>query len=428
MIQDAWHIIGGRPLRGRIKPSGSKNGTLPTLAATLLIDGETILHNVPRITDVQAMQELLRNFGLIVEERQHGSVRVVNRGLETHRAPLELVRRMRASHYLLGPVAARLGRAEIPSPGGCDIGQRPLDHILSGLEALGAESRIEEARIRIRADRLVGARFALNPAFRSPGATFSLLMAASLAEGTTVIENASFEPDVVAFCQYLNSAGADIQGVGTMTLTVRGVKALAGVQHTINPDRLETGTLFCAAAATRGEVTVEGVTRADLAVIADKLEEAGVRLEEADDGITASSPARPRGISIATQPFPDFPTDLQPPMAALLATADGISTIRENIFDMRLRYADQLAKMGAKIRLLDARTAEITGVTGLRGAVVEGHNIRDGAALMVAALGAEGSSCVIGRHFVARGYEALDGKLCSLGAQITEADGEGGCC
>lgn len=418
MTGNTWHIIGGRPLRGRVRPSGSKNGALPTLAATLLLDGETVLHNVPRILDVETMLGLLRAFGLAVERRDDGSVRLVNRGLETHRAPLELVGRMRASHYLLGPVTARLGRAEIPLPGGCDIGQRPVDYILSGLEALGAESRVEEGHIRVRADRLGGARVVLDPVYRSPGATFNLLMAAALAEGATVIENASFEPDVVTFCELLTAAGARIEGIGTSTLTVHGAAELRGATHTINPDRLEAGTFFCAAGATRGEVMVEGMRRRDLGAVADKLAEAGLRLEETAEGMVAAALGRPRGVAVVTRPFPEFPTDLQPPMAAMLATADGESQIHESIFDQRLQYADQLLKMGARIRLLDGRRAEIAGVPQLHGAEVEAYNIRDGAALVVAALGAEGESWVSGRRFVARGYEDLEGKLCALGADI----------
>jgi UDP-N-acetylglucosamine 1-carboxyvinyltransferase len=418
MIEDAWSIMGGQPLRGSVKLAGSKNGALPTLAATLLLDGEAVLHNVPEIADVECMLELLSAFGLTVVREAGGSVRVVNRGLEAHRVPLELVRRMRASHYLLGPVVARLGRAEIPFPGGCAIGERPIGYILEGLEALGAEARVDEVGVRLRAKRLVGASICLNPAFRSPGATFNVLMAASLAQGTTVIENASFEPDIVTFCHYLNAAGAQVRGAGTSRLEVTGVAALGSVQHTINADRLEAGTFFCAAGATRGEVTAEGVRPGELAGIADKLQEAGVVLEEMDRGLKATCSERPVAVSVVAKPFPHFPTDLQPPMAAMLATAEGISRIHDSIFDMRLQYVEPLLKMGADMRQLDARTLEINGVPRLHGARVEGHNIRDGAALVVAALGAEGESVVAGRHLVARGYQDFEGKLRSLGAEI----------
>lgn len=422
MIEDAWRIVGGRPLRGAVTPAGSKNGSLPSLAAAILLDGETVLQRVPRIADTETMIGMLQALGLEVVRREDGTVRILNRGLESHRVPLELASRMRASHYLLGPVLARLGRAEIPFPGGCAIGERPLGYILSGLEALGAQARVEETRVVMRADRLVGARVALDPAYRSPGATFNLLMAAVLAEGETVIEHASFEPDVVVFCRLLTAAGAEIEGVGGPRLTIRGVPALKGVEHAINLDRLEAGTFFCAAVATRGEVTARGITRGELAALADSLEEIGATVAESPLGTTVACPGRPRSTAVVTEPFPGFPTDLQPPFAAVLATAKGASTIREGIFGQRLQYVSQLIAMGANIRLLDSRQAVITGVDHLRAAEVEAQNIRDGAALVVAALGAEGESIVGGRRFVARGYQDLEDKLRSLGAWIELLD------
>jgi UDP-N-acetylglucosamine 1-carboxyvinyltransferase len=425
MASNAWRIIGGRPLRGTVRPSGSKNGALPTLAATLLLDGETVLRNVPRITDVETMIGLLRGLGLVVEERSDGSVRVVNDGIATHRPPVELVGRMRASHYLLGPLALRLGRAEMPLPGGCQIGARPVGHFLAVLEALGVRAGAEGERIALEASGLKGGVVVLDPRHRNPGATFTGLMAASLAEGATVIENASFEPDVVRFCEFLNAAGARVEGLGTPTLTVRGVGRLRGTAHEINSDRLEAGTFICAAAATRGEVTVEGMTREELGEAADKLEEAGVELSDRG-GLTAACPGRPRGVEIVTDPFPSFSTDLQPPVTAVLAGAEGSSTIRETVFDGRLQYVGELAKMGADITLVNPREAVIRGVRRLQGAAVEAQNIRDGAALVIAALSAEGESVVSGRQFVARGYEEFETKLRSLGAQIATAGEEEG--
>ena len=421
MIEDSWRIVGGKPLAGTVSPAGSKNGALPVLAATLLLDGETTLHNVPRIADTDTMMELLRAFGLAVEARDDGEVRIVNRGLATHVAPAELVQRMRASHYLLGPVISRMGRAELPLPGGCDIGDRPVDYIIEGLEALGARAQCEPDRIGAEASRLRGAAVALNPAYRSPGATFNLLMAAATAEGRTVIENASFEPDVVSFCQLLNAAGARISGIGQPTLTVDGVAGLHGVAHRVNSDRLEAGTFLVAAAATRGSVLVSDVTKADLAAAADKLVEAGVQLDPEDGGLRASCPRRPRAVAVVTEPFPGFPTDLQPMLTALLACAEGTSTVTESIFDRRLQSAEQLNRMGASVRLLDSRSASVHGVAELHGAHIEAHNIRDGAALVIAALAARGESTVSGRQFVARGYQDFEGKLRALGAQIREA-------
>jgi UDP-N-acetylglucosamine 1-carboxyvinyltransferase len=427
MAADAWRIVGGRPLRGAVGLSGSKNGALPTLAATLLVDGETVLENVPRITDVGTMLGLLRGLGLGVEERSDGSVRIVNDGITTHRPPAELVGLIRASHYVLGPLALRLGRAEVPLPGGCQIGARPVSHFLAVLEALGVRTGTAGGRIALEASGLKGGVVVLDPRHRNAGATFTGLMAASLAEGESTIEHASFEPDVVRFCEFLNAAGARVEGVGTPTLVVRGVGRLRATTHRINSDRLEAGTLICAAAATRGEVTVEGITREELGETLDKLEEAGVVLSDGGGrGLTAGCPERPRGVGVVTDPFPSFSTDLQPPVAAVLVGAEGRSTIRETVYDGRLQYADELGKMGADITVVNSREAVIRGVPRLRGAMVEARNIRDGAAMVIAALSAEGESVVSGRQFVARGYEEFERKLRSLGAQITTAGEEEG--
>jgi UDP-N-acetylglucosamine 1-carboxyvinyltransferase len=418
MSEDAYRIIGGRPLRGTVRLSGSKNGALPTLAATLLVDGETMLENVPRISDVQTMMELLRWFGLTVEERGDGSVRVVNGGIATHQAPDELVSRMRASHYVLGPVALRMGRAESATPGGCRLGTRPVEHFLVVLRALGARAESEEGRISLECAGLRAAVVTLDPRHRNPGATFTGVMAASLAEGTTVIESASYEPDVVRFCQFLSRCGADIDGIGTATLTVRGVRELRGTTHRINSDRLEAGTFICAAAATRGEAVVGPITRGELGETAGKLEEAGVEFAGRGDGVLARCAGRLRAVDVVTDPFPAFSTDLQPPFAAVLATAEGSSTIRETVFDDRLQYVGELVKMGARAELVDSRCVVMEGVERLRRAEVEGGNIRDAAALVIAALAAEGESRVSGRQYLARGYEDLDEKLRELGAEI----------
>jgi UDP-N-acetylglucosamine 1-carboxyvinyltransferase len=389
------------------------------MAATLLIDGEVILYNVPHIADVDTMIGLLRAFGLTVADRPDGGVSVINRGVTTYRAPSDLVSLMRASHYVLGPVALRTGRAESSLPGGCDLGERSVSHILAVWEALGIETNFVDGSIIVESGGARGANVVLDPKHRNPGATFTALMAASLAEGRTVIEHASYEPDVVCFCRFLSKAGALIQGVGTATLLVDGVSRLHGVSHQMNSDRLEAGTFICAAAATRGEVLVQAITREELGETADKLEEAGVRLMPRGDGVFAECPSRPRGVEIVTDPFPAFSTDLQPPAAALLAGAEGQSSIRETVFPRRLQYADELVKMGADVKPIDSRCVIIEGVPRLHGAEVHGGNIRDGAALVIAALSAEGESLVYGRRFVARGYQDLEEKLSSLGADIT---------
>jgi UDP-N-acetylglucosamine 1-carboxyvinyltransferase len=417
MTEVAWRIEGGTPLRGTVRPSGSKNGSLPLLAASLLLDGQSTLTNIPRIADVETMLALLRAFGLTVEERPRGEIHITNNGLSTHLAPADLVGKMRASHYLLGPVLLHRGRVEMAMPGGCDLGARPVTHITSVLEALGATAETKDT-IHLSARGLRGAVVTLDPRHRNPGATFTGLMAGALATGETTIENASFEPDVVGFCRFLGAAGARITGIGTPTLTIQGVDRLHGAAHRVNSDRLEAGTFLCAAVATRGDVAVEDTTWDELGETADKLAQAGVELLAEGSALRARCPGRPRGMHIITDPFPCFSTDLQPPVAAVLATADGESTIRETVFDRRLRYADELVKMGADIELRESRFAVIRGVPSLRGARIAAGNIRDGAALVIAALGAQGQSLVAGRNYVARGYEDFETKLRSLGAEI----------
>jgi UDP-N-acetylglucosamine 1-carboxyvinyltransferase len=423
MIEGAWRIVGGRPLQGRARPSGSKNGALPTLAACLLLEGETVLRNVPGIDDVATMIELLRAVGMEVTEAG-GELRIANRGIRSDTAPPDLVGRMRASHYLIAPLLAQLGRAELPHPGGCQIGRRPMAHIIDVLEALGAHAEVDADTIALRSPRLAGGTVRLDPVYRSPGATFTALMAAATAEGATVVENASYEPDVVAFCRFLASAGARLEGIGEPTLTVHGVARLAGTEHRVNADRLEAGTLMCAAAATRGDVVVEHIALSELQGAAEKLAEAGIEIEEADGGVRAACPSRPRGVALVTAPYPGFPTDLQPPFTAVLACAEGQSEVGEGIFDRRLQCVEQLVKMGADMELLDSRRVRIRGVPRLRGAEVRGGNIRDAAAMVVAALSAEGESVVSGRQYAARGYQGFESKLRSLGAEITPA-GEG---
>src|SRR5574340_1157410 len=322
MTADAWRIVGGTPLQGRVRPPGSKNGALPSLAASLLLDGKSVFHNVPRIDDVHTMLELLAAVGMQVEA-EGNTVTITNAGITTHRAPRELVGKMRASHYLLGPTLAKLGRAELAQTGGCNLGERPLGYIIDALAPLGIECLDCNDRVEATTAGLVGARVVLDPKFRSPGATFTVLMAAALAQGITTIEHACYEPDVIAFCALLTRAGAHIEGAGTETITLRGVKALHGVTHTINSDRLDAGTFLCAAAATRGEVFVEQITKSELGGIATVLQQAGLELEESDGGLRGACPRRPRPVEVTINPFPEFPTDLQPPLAAVLATAEG---------------------------------------------------------------------------------------------------------
>ena len=305
---------------------------------------------------------------------------VHNSGLSTHRPPGELVAKMRASHYVLGPMLARLGKAELPETGGCTIGERPLGYVIDALEPLGVECLDCNDRVEATTAGLTGGRVVLDPRFRSPGATFTVLMAAATAKGTTVLEHACFEPDVVRFCQLLSAAGARIEGAGTDTITLHGVPSLHGVTHTINSDRLDAGTFLLAAAATRGEVFVEEMTAAELGDMAGLLRQAGLTLEEEEGGLRGACPRRPRGLEVTINPFPDFPTDLQPPLGALLATAEGTSSIRETIFNNRLQYAPDLERMGAEVEQVDTWTLRLRGVseTPRRGSLRREYSRRRG--------------------------------------------------
>jgi len=411
------HILGGTPLQGSATVSGSKNGALPTLAATLLFDEPCLLENVPHITDVENMLSLLRHCGAKVEQTAPGAFLISHPAPCAAAIPPALAEKMRASYYLLGAMLGRLGEACLPLPGGCNLGSRPVDYILRALEPLGIACQTAGDENLLCRGPIRSGRVVLDPHYRSPGATFSVLMAAVLAEGQEIIiENACAEPDAVSFCEFLIRAGAGIQGVGSPTLQVQGVKKLSGVKHRINGDRLEAGTLLLAGAASRGEVVISGVSLLELRGFVEELEKCGVEMKAETHGIRASCRRRPRPLNISTAPFPGFPTDLQPPMMGFLATAEGDSRVKENIFDGRMSHVAQLSRMGAQIET-EGRSAVIHGVPCLQGAELEAENIRAGAALVVAAVGAEGDSRIRGLEHITRGYEKLEEKLASLGAK-----------
>jgi len=419
---DGLIITGGQPLRGTVRLSGSKNGALPVLAATLLMDGEVVLYNVPLIEDVYTMVELLRSLGLRAEVKPSGVVIIRGNGPQTAVAPVELVQRMRASFYLAGPLLARLGHAEVPLPGGCKIGTRPIDYVIRGLGVLGVEAKVEHGYVRASTGRLRGATVYLDGRYRSPGATFNITMAASLAEGATVIENASGDPEVVNFCEFLNAMGASISGAGSNRLTIEGVRSLAGCSHRMVADRIEAATYLMAAAITGGDVTVEEITPGSVDFVLATLRQAGMEIDTTDRSIRLRARQRPRAVKVATGPYPLFPTDLQPPMVVVMTVADGISTMQETIYDGRLSYVDELRRMGAEIQVLD-QVAVITGVERLTGAKMSARDMRAGAALTLAALAAEGDSEITGRRFILRGYERFDQKLGALGARIATVKG-----
>jgi UDP-N-acetylglucosamine 1-carboxyvinyltransferase len=416
---DTIIITGGRRLSGTVRLSGTANGSLPALAACLLMRGECRLENLPPVADIAVMLDILRALGLRVTMAAKDTAIIQNEGLKTDAPPAKLVKKMRGSFYVTGPLLARLGRACVSFPGGCYLGSRPVDYILDVYRALGAATDLSGDTICASTDGLRGAGIVLNPKFRSPGATFHALLGAVLAKEATIIENASQEPDVISFCHLLEKMGARVSGMGGATLRVEGVDALVGsCAHKMPSDRLEGGTFLLAGCATRGDVRVEEIAPQSLVALLDVLEKAGAQVFREENAIRVACPTGPAAVEVVTGPEPGFPTDLQPPLASVLCTARGTSRIEERIFDDRLRYADQLAKMGARITV-EGRVALIEGVESLTGADLEAENIRAGASLVAAALGARGDSRMTGWRFLERKYDNFRSKLVSLGACLS---------
>ena len=425
---DKIYVRGGNPLRGSIKVSGSKNASLAIMAAALLVEGKTVLQNVPDIRDIHTMGDLLREVGAEVRFSTDGVVEIDASGFNRTETPEELASKMRASFYMLAPMLARLGRARVAQPGGCQIGARPVDFHIKGMQALGAHVDVEAGIVEGRADRLTGANIYLD--FPSAGATTQIMAAASLSQGTTVIENAASEPEIADLGNFLRALGANIHGHGTSTVVIEGVDRLtAGREFSIIPDRMEAGTFACAAAITRGDVVLEHVIASHLHPVLVKLQDMGVTVTaegadaDAPGSLRVASPGRTRAVDILAMPHPGFPTDMQQPMVALLAVSEGNAMVTDRVFENRFKYVGELQRMGADIRV-EGRTAFILGVDRCKGASVTATDLRAGAALIVAALGAEGVSVVSGVEHVDRGYGALVEKLQAGGADITRGNGE----
>ncbi len=412
---ERFRITGGATLKGDVGVAGAKNSVLKLMAATLLAEGESTLHHVPAILDVDYMAELLRRLGCAVT-RDNGTVRVaVPEGIG-HLAPYDLVRRLRASICVLGPLLARCGAADVALPGGDAIGSRGLDMHVAGLERLGAEVGIEHGFVVARAPRgLRGTSIWLD--FPSVGATENLLMAAVLAEGTTVIDNAAREPEIVDICHLLVAMGAGIEGIGGSTLEIHGVEALHPASHETVPDRVVAGTWAFSAAITRGDVTVRRGRADHLQIVLDKLTGAGAQVEVLDDGFRVVQPERPRAFDVVTLPYPGFPTDLQPMVVAMNAVAEGTAMVTENVFESRFMFVNELARLGADVRT-DGHHAVIRGRELLSGAPVVATDIRAGAGLVLAGLVAEGETTVSAVHHIDRGYPDFAGQLTGLGAGI----------
>ncbi|WP_411818271.1 UDP-N-acetylglucosamine 1-carboxyvinyltransferase [Hyphococcus sp. DH-69] len=413
---DKLAIIGGRPLYGEIPISGAKNSALKVMAASLLSDAPLKLLNVPRLADVDMLLRLLEQHGA-VSEFEGSTLTLHAKDIISTEAPYDLVRKMRASFNVLGPLLAREGKAKVSLPGGCAIGARPVDLHLKALTAMGAKIELDEGYVFAEApDGLKGADIAFP--FVSVGATEHAMLAAVRAKGTTTIENAAREPEIADLANCLNAMGANVSGAGSSTITIEGVAALNGAEHAVLPDRIETGAYIMAVAATGGELTLKGA-RADLLGAAwAVLEEVGIDLEELDDGLRVKRAGeRCTATDIVTQPFPGFPTDLQAQFMALMTTADGVSTIKETIFENRFMHAPELGRMGAKISV-DGQTATVRGVARLKGAPVMATDLRASMSLVIAGLAAEGQTMVNRVYHLDRGFERLEEKLQACGALI----------
>lgn len=408
-------VKGAKKLKGSVHVHGAKNAVLPILAATLLTEGEVVLDNVPQLSDVDVFCQILRSMGVKIN-REGAVITICADSLHFQADPdSALSRRLRASNLLLGPLLARAGKARLVFPGGCAIGSRPMDYHIKALEAMGARVFLTDGCIEAACNGLYGAEIYFD--FPSVGATENALLAAVLACGDSVIKNAAREPEVVDLARFLQACGADIRGAGTDTIYIKGVKALFGCNHKVMSDRIEAGTLLCAAAITGGDILLSGYDGGCLAALLHKLGDCGCSLSQTAQGLHLSAPKRLKGVDIRTQPYPGFPTDMQPQMMALLSVADGSSLITESIFENRFRHAGELARMGADIKVV-GEVARIIGKPNLMGAMVEAADLRAGAALVLAAMAAEGESLISGIEYIDRGYQSLEKSLSSLGAEI----------
>ncbi|MDH3521004.1 MAG: UDP-N-acetylglucosamine 1-carboxyvinyltransferase [Myxococcales bacterium] len=408
-------VRGNGPLRGEVAASGSKNASLALMASALLARGETRLENVPKLRDVEAMLEILRALGAAAEWSSPGVVRIEPGENSDPEAPYDLVRKMRASFLVLGPLLARYGAARVSEPGGCAIGVRPVDQHLKGLEALGGKLRLDHGYVEATAPRLTGAHVAFD--LPTVNGTQNVMMAACLARGETVLENAAREPEVTELAEALFKMGAEVRGAGSDRIVIRGVENLRGIRHRVSGDRIEAGTLLAAAVATRGDVRVRGVDPSAMESTLEKLRECGARVESDATSVRARMEGPIRAVRVVTAPFPGYPTDMQAQLMAALTLAEGSSVVTERVFENRFMHVPELQRMGADIAL-SGRSAHVTGVARLMGAPVMATDLRASAGLIVAALAAEGETVVNRVYHIDRGYERIEEKLRGLGADI----------
>ena len=412
---EQYAIKGGNPLVGEVEIGGAKNAALAILAAAAMTEETVVIENVPDLRDTAAMLEAMESIGIRIEKLDRQTVKINAGMIESLVVEDDSIKKIRASYYFLGALLGKFKKAEVALPGGCNIGLRPIDQHIKGFRALGADVRIERGLVITEADRLVGSHIYLDVV--TVGATINIMMAAAMAEGQTIIENAAKEPHVVDVANFLNSMGASIKGAGTDVIRIKGVKALHGTEYAIIPDQIEAGTFMFAAAVTRGDVTVKNVIPKHLESISAKLIEIGCEVEESDDAVRVVASKPLTHTHVKTLPYPGFPTDMQPQITVALGLSKGTSIVTESIFENRFKYVDELTRMGANIKV-ESNTAIIDGVQKYTGASLTAPDLRAGAALVTAALAAEGVSTIDDIKFIERGYEDFPEKLQSLGAQI----------
>lgn len=418
---EQYIMKGGNPLVGEVMISGAKNAALGILAASIMTDEDVLIDNLPDVRDINVLLEAITEIGASVERIDRHTVRINGSKIKEVSVDDEYIRRIRASYYFIGAMLGKYKSAKVPLPGGCNIGSRPIDQHIKGFRALGAEVTIERGAVIAHAIDLVASHIYLDVV--SVGATINIMMAASLAEGQTIIENAAKEPHIVDVANFLNSMGASIKGAGTDIIRIRGVRKLHGTEYSIIPDQIEAGTFMCAAAITRGDVMVRNVIPKHLEAISAKLLEMGCEVVEFDDAVRVVGKPVQRHTKIKTLPYPGFPTDMQPQMTVTLALAEGTSIVTESIFENRFRFVDELSRMGGSIKV-ESNVAVIDGVKGFTGAAVNAPDLRAGAALVIAGLAAEGYTVVDEIGYIQRGYECFEEKLRGLGAMIEKVDSE----
>lgn len=415
-------VLGGAKLCGEVEISGAKNSAVALLAASIMVKGKCVIDNVPHVSDIEVLLDIIEGLGGSAKFVSRGTVEIDCTNLDKFEADTETVRRIRASSYLMGALLGRFKRARVGMPGGCDFGVRPIDQHLKGFKSLGAEFELDHGLVDLKADKLVGNDIYLDVV--SVGATINIMLAATLAEGMTVIESAAKEPHIVDVANFLNKMGANIKGAGTDTIKIKGVEELHGGNFSVIPDQIEAGTFMIAAAATGGDVVISNIIPEHMESLSAKLEEMGVSVEEYDEAIRVHMDGKLKHANVKTQPYPGFPTDLQPQVLTLLSVAEGTSVVTENVWDNRFKYVDELNRMGANVKV-DGRIATVEGCEHLNGASVYATDLRAAAALVVAGLMAHGVTEIYNLKYLDRGYEDIEEKLRSLGAQIARRRSEG---